>query len=680
MMKKFINILTLTGFLLAVLFLVVCCDDFEPQLDIDKTEISMQAKSDASSFEIISNTDWTISVSEEWLSVSPQEGSNNTSIAVNVTENTDSLSRSATLTIEAEDVESKTVTVIQNGALSVSTYELVLEANENNSASFAIASDTSWAISSSEEWLSVDPASGLKSATVNVTAQPNESIEERSAVLTVAEDGATPQNIEVTQIGAEASLSLSALSFNIESAKNSTGTFEIISNVDWSITFEDDWISLSQTEGSNNATITVTADQNPIGTERSARIVVASDQARQRVVKVFQAGIPCLPEDEIPCDMSVCSIDIPSVNELTSNPFLPDPFTFYDGRQVTNLDEWECRRAEISVLSQEFEFGYKPCTDYEATTGSFNDTTITVTVSDNNKTISFNCAITYPNTGTAPYPAVISLGFSNVNTVLQNMGVAIISFPNDLIGQQSGSGSRGKGLFYEFFCADHSAGALMAWAWGASRLIDALEKTPEANINVERLAVTGCSRNGKGAMVIGAFDERIALTIPFESGSGGSASWRVSDFQKQTDNVQTLSQIVGENCWLRNDFSQFSRSADLLPFDHHMILGLCAPRGLLVVENTWMEWLGNLSAWTTGNATHKIYQALGVPDNMGFSQVGNSGHCFYGFSEIQIEAITKYAQKFLFDDQSVEAHIMYTDGELVFDEEKWINWEVPQLY
>ena len=32
-----------------------------------------------------------------------------------------------------------------------------------------------------------------------------------------------------------------------------------------------------------------------------------------------------------------------------------------------------------------------------------------------------------------------------------------------------------------------------------------------------------CS-NGKGALAVGAFDERVALTIPQESGSGGSAS------------------------------------------------------------------------------------------------------------------------------------------------------------
>src|SRR5690606_39676002 len=161
----------------------------------------------------------------------------------------------------------------------------------------------------------------------------------------------------------------------------------------------------------------------------------------------------------------------------------------------------------------------------------------------------------------------------------------------------------GNGKFYTLYGSNHGAGAMTAWAWGVSRLIDALEKTPSANIDASRLGMTGCSRNGKGALIAGALDERILLTIPQESGSGGSASWRVSDAQKAAgQNVQTLSQIVTENVWFRSSFSQFANSANRLPFDHHQVMGMIAPRALLVIENTSMEWLGNLSAYTASVA------------------------------------------------------------------------------
>ena len=57
-----------------------------------------------------------------------------------------------------------------------------------------------------------------------------------------------------------------------------------------------------------------------------------------------------------------------------------------------------------------------------------------------------------------------------------------------------------------------------------SRLLDVIEADTSGLLDVSHVGVTGCSRNGKGALAVGAFDERVALTIPQESGSGGSAS------------------------------------------------------------------------------------------------------------------------------------------------------------
>lgn len=84
-----------------------------------------------------------------------------------------------------------------------------------------------------------------------------------------------------------------------------------------------------------------------------------------------------------------------------------------------------------------------------------------------------------------------------------------------------------------------------------SRIIDALETT-NTGIDLSRLAVTGCSRNGKGALVAGAFDRRIALVIPQESGSGGAGCWRISDdMLARGMDTQTASEIVQENVWFR---------------------------------------------------------------------------------------------------------------------------------
>ena len=375
-------------------------------------------------------------------------------------------------------------------------------------------------------------------------------------------------------------------------------------------------------------------------------------------------------------------IDVPQMSSyasLPSNPKLPDPFKFMNGKRMTRKKDWKNRRAEIAALAQEFEYGYKPATPASATTGSFAANMVTVNVTDQGKNISFNCTITYPTTGSKPYPAMIGMGASNLNNqALLDMGVAIINFPNNRVAEQNTASSRGKGLFYDMFGADHSASATMAWAWGVSRLIDALEKTPAANIDANRLGVTGCSRNGKGALTVGAFDERIKLTIPQESGAGGAASWRISDTQLAAGKkVQTLSQIVTENVWFRGNFSQFSKTADKLPFDQHSILALCAPRAVLVIDNTTIDWLSPVSAWAGANAAHKVWQALGESDKMGISQVGGHNHC--AFPDAQIPELTAYVQKFLVGTGTANTAIMKTDGGFTFDEAAWIDWTVPAL-
>lgn len=42
---------------------------------------------------------------------------------------------------------------------------------------------------------------------------------------------------------------------------------------------------------------------------------------------------------------------------------------------------------------------------------------------------------------------------------------------------------RGQGKFYDLYGKGHSAGAMITWAWGVSRIIDALELTPDAKID-----------------------------------------------------------------------------------------------------------------------------------------------------------------------------------------------------
>ena len=366
------------------------------------------------------------------------------------------------------------------------------------------------------------------------------------------------------------------------------------------------------------------------------------------------------------------------IAQLPIIPELPNPFVKANGETITTKKDWACRRAEIGAQAQAYQLGLKPPTP-EQVKAELQGDNLLVTVVDNGKTVNFTAKITLPKTGKAPYPAIIGMGGSWINNdELAKQGIALIQFPNNEIAEQLNGSSRGKGKFYEVYGGDHSAGALIAWAWGVSRLIDALELVPNSPINASRLGITGCSRNGKGALVAGAFDERIKLTIPQESGSGGSASWRVSDEQKAAgQNVQTLAQIVTENVWFADKFGYFAQSANRLPYDQHSLMGMLAPRGLLVIENTSMEWLGNRSAYTAAVAAREIWRAHGIDANFGFSQLGGHNHC--QLPDAQVPEVAAFVQKLLLDDATANTVLFKTDGEFQLNKERWINWQTPQL-
>ena len=209
------------------------------------------------------------------------------------------------------------------------------------------------------------------------------------------------------------------------------------------------------------------------------------------------------------------STSVPTVDDAE----LPDPFKFANGTEITTKADFECRAQEISLIMQQYELGdYPPAPD--SVTGTLSGNTITVAVTVGSQSISYTASISKPS-GDGPFPAIITVGGASIPIPST---VATITFNNDEFAAQDSSASRGQGLFYNLFGSSHSAGALTAWAWGVDRLVDALEQVnATSGIDTTHLGVTGCSRNGKGAFIVGALVDRIALTIPQESGSGGAA-------------------------------------------------------------------------------------------------------------------------------------------------------------
>ncbi len=400
-----------------------------------------------------------------------------------------------------------------------------------------------------------------------------------------------------------------------------------------------------------------------------ADTTLALTQETSNGLAVAMRALAVPPVDDFVEDhRSECTIPaLPAVSALTNNSFLPDPFKMLDGKTMTSKDQAKCRREEIGAMVEKYVMGDKP-RNPEKVEGSLSGNKLTVKVTDKGKSVSFAVTITKPS-GSGPFPAVIGLDGGSLGNSYSSLPVATISFPEFTIASE-GSG-RGKGVFYDLYGSNASAGELMAWAWGVSRVIDALIATPAAGIDPKKLAITGCSRLGKGAFVIGAFDQRIALVIPQESGTGGLSAWRIV---AATSGAQPVANAAGEQYWMRADFSgNFANSTGKLPFDNHAVAGFIAPRGFLFFDNS-IDWLGPAPGYGTAIAAKEVYAAMGVSEAFTYSSVGGHTHC--SLPAGQNHWVQSYIKKYLLG-QTGEADKI--EGPYSFDKAKWINWTTPTL-
>jgi len=95
-----------------------------PYLSVSESILNLlSSEGSLSTFDIISNTTWSVSSDQPWLTISNSSGSESGKVTINSSVNTNSLPRTATLTISGNDVTPQTVTVIQPGSpMSIKEY------------------------------------------------------------------------------------------------------------------------------------------------------------------------------------------------------------------------------------------------------------------------------------------------------------------------------------------------------------------------------------------------------------------------------------------------------------------------------------------------------------------------------------------------------------------------------
>jgi len=231
---------------------------------------------------------------------------------------------------------------------------------------------------------------------------------------------------------------------------------------------------------------------------------------------------------------------------------LPNPFVFADGSAVRTPEDWQRRRGELKSLFEDCEYGHLPPKPEKMTVvrgdvaedaaNGMTHEAWKLNLEQAGNTLVVDVNLTLPMRADGPLPVVVQGAFGRPGQpdrlrALTDHGYAVAEVNFMQVASDNRERARESGV-YGLFGDDLDCGALMAWAWGMHRAIDALEQ--DSRFDADKFVVTGHSRYGKAALVAGAFDERIALTVPSHSGCAGSAPFRFI-----YGNSEQLHNIVG---------------------------------------------------------------------------------------------------------------------------------------
>jgi len=152
--------------------------------------------------------------------------------------------------------------------------------------------------------------------------------------------------------------------------------------------------------------------------------------------------------------------------------------------------------------------------------------------------------------------------------------------------------------------ADGRPGLISLWAWTISRAADHLMTDPR--LSPDGLIVFGHSRRAKAALLAAARDERLAMVLAHQSGTGGASLHG----DGVGEPVASITQSYPH--WFAQRYASYGEDETALPADAHHLLALIAPRPLLLGgawRDTWSDPAGAFRAAQAARAAWRLHGA-----------------------------------------------------------------------
>ena len=364
---------------------------------------------------------------------------------------------------------------------------------------------------------------------------------------------------------------------------------------------------------------------------------------------------------------------------------LPDVLTSFDGKKITNINEWEeIRRPEILEIFEAEVYGKVPDRAVKVSFEIIDDTEgaldgrarrkqVKIHFSNGSDELEAFLLIYLPGEAVKQVPVFLGYNFYGNHTIHPDPEIILDKSwvrnnpAGNIFNNQSGELSRGmrtnrwpvsyilargygiavmyygnidpdfddgfqNGIHPLYYKEGQSQpsyeewGSISAWAYGLSQAMNYFEK--DNMIDHTKVAVMGHSRLGKTSLWAGAVDERFALVISNESGCGGAALSR-RRFGETVERINTSFPY-----WFADNFIKYNNNEDSLPVDQHMLIALMAPRPVYIASaqgDPWADPKGEFLSGFHASPVYALYDLEGLTkkEMPPVNQPDLSGHIGY---------------------------------------------------
>ena len=279
--------------IVAVVALIVMGCQKTVEVSFENTTQEIDAQGGSIELALKSNGDWTIEPTVEWMTINPMSGKGDATLTLTAEANTTGESRTAEVKATTKD-NTATLTLTQGAAeeyVNVTPKE-ILCGSEGGEFVVELSTTVDWTVSA-PEWIVCTPNEGSGDASIILRVNPvdGDFSGDREAEVLFGDLNISDKIHVVQTVDPVLGIEITPNNLNFV-CTGETKTVSVTTEDSWTASANEDWVTLSQTEGQGDAEISVTVAENPIYIDRAAIVRFSTAGGVNVVLTIIQEATP----------------------------------------------------------------------------------------------------------------------------------------------------------------------------------------------------------------------------------------------------------------------------------------------------------------------------------------------------------------------------------------------------